>query len=108
MGDNIRHALYSASHDAVLANKFIEKEGGKVTIVGKFCESGDVLIRDINLPLVTAGDIIAVADCGAYCLPLASNYNASFRPAVVIVREGKARLIRRREILEDLTRCDLI
>ena len=85
----------------------MEKEGGKVTISGKFCESGDILIRDINLPPVTAGDIIAVADCGAYCLPLASNYNATLRPAVVMVREGRARLIRRRDTLEDLSRCDL-
>ena len=108
MGDNIRQALYGARHEAVVANKVLEKEGGKVTIAGKFCESGDILIRDINLPPVSAGDIIAVADCGAYCLPLSSNYNASFRPAVVLVREGKARLIRRRETLEDLTRCDLV
>jgi diaminopimelate decarboxylase len=108
MADNIRHALYGARHEAVLANKSAEKEAGKVTISGKFCESGDVLITDINLPRVTAGDIIAVADCGAYCLPLASNYNASFRPAVVMVSEGRARLIRRRETLEDLTRCDLV
>jgi len=108
MGDNIRHALYGAQHEAVLANKVTEKEARKVTISGKFCESGDVLITDINLPRVAAGDIIAIAGCGAYCLPLASNYNASFRPAVVMVSEGRARLIRRRETLEDLTRCDLV
>jgi diaminopimelate decarboxylase len=107
MGDNIRQALYGARHEAVVANKITEKEGEKVTISGKFCESGDVLIRDINLPPVSAGDVIAVADCGAYCLPLSSNYNAAFRPAVVLVKEGSARLIRRRETLEDLTRCDL-
>jgi len=108
MGDNIRQALYGARHEAVVANRVPEKEGGKVTIAGKFCESGDILIRDISLPPVAAGDLIAVADCGAYCLPMASNYNAAFRPAVVMVREGKARLIRRRETLEDLTRCDLV
>ncbi len=108
MGDNIRHALYGAKHEAVVANKVMEKEDGKVTISGKFCEPGDVLIRDINLPPVTAGDIIAIADCGAYCLPMASNYNASLRPAVVLAREGKVRLIRRRETLEDLTQRDLL
>jgi diaminopimelate decarboxylase len=107
MGDNIRPALYGAWHEAVVANKVTEKEDGKVTISGKFCESGDILITDISLPPVTAGDIIAMAGCGAYCLPMASNYNASFRPAIVMVREGRARLIRRRETLEDLTRCDL-
>jgi len=108
MGDNIRYALYGARHEAVVANKVSEKESGEVTIAGKFCESGDILIRDINLPPVSAGDIIAVAGCGAYCLPLSSNYNATFRPAVVMVREGEARLIRRRETIEDLTRCDLV
>jgi diaminopimelate decarboxylase len=108
MGDNIRQALYGARHEAVVANRIMEKESKKVTISGKFCESGDILIKDVNLPPVIAGDIIAVADCGAYCLPMASNYNASLRPAVVLVREGEARLIRRRETLEDLTRCDLV
>jgi len=108
MGDNIRQALYGARHEAIVANKVSEKESGEVTIAGKFCESGDILIGDINLPPVSAGDIIAVADCGAYCLPLASNYNATFRPAVVMVKDGEARLIRRRETIEDLTRCDLV
>jgi diaminopimelate decarboxylase len=108
MGDNIRQALYGARHEAIVANKVTEKEGGKVTIAGKFCESGDILVKDVNLPPVAAGDIIAVADCGAYCLPMSSNYNATFRPAVVLVKEGRARLIRRRETLEDLTRCDSV
>ncbi len=108
MADNIRPALYGAKQEAVVANKMTEKEAGKVTLAGKFCESGDILIRDIDLPLLLAGDTIAVAGCGAYCLPEAMNYNASFKPAVVLVKEGKARLIRRRETLEDLTRCDLV
>jgi len=108
MGDNIRHALYGARHEAIVANKVLEKESVEVTIAGKFCESGDILIRDIKLPPVTAGDVIAVADCGAYCLPMASNYNASLRPAVVLVKEGKARLIRQRETFADLTRSDVV
>jgi len=108
MADNIRHALYGAKHEAVVANRMSENDAGKVTIAGKFCESGDVLIENISLPPVSAGDIIAVADCGAYCLPLGSNYNASLKPAVILVKDGKARLIRRRETWEDLTRCDLI
>ena len=108
MGDNIRPALYGARHEAIVANKASAKESGEITIAGKFCESGDILIKDINLPAVSAGDIIAVADCGAYCLPMASNYNASLKPAVVLVKEGEARLIRRRETFEDLTRCDLV
>ena len=108
MADNIRPALYGAKYEAVTANKMSAKEAGKVTIAGRFCEAGDILIRDIDLPPVSAGDIIAIPGCGAYCLPEASNYNASLKPAIVLVREGKAHLIRRRETLEDLSRCDLI
>ncbi len=108
MVDNIRPALYGAKYEAVVANKISEREAKKVTITGKFCESGDILVKDINLPPVSAGDIIAIADCGAYCLPMASNYNASLKPAVVLVREGKVRLIRRRETFDDLTRHDFV
>lgn len=108
MADNIRPALYQAKQDAVVANKMSAKVGGKVTIAGKFCESGDILITDIALPPVSAGDIIAVAGCGAYCIPEAMNYNCSFKPAIVMVKDGKARLIRRRETLEDLIRCDVV
>ncbi len=107
MGDNIRPALYGARQEAVVANRMRDGEEGKVTLAGKYCESGDILIRDVSLPPVSPGDIIAVADCGAYCLPMSSNYNAAFKPAVVMVRQGRARLIRRRETLDDLTRCDL-
>ena len=107
MGDNIRPALYEAEYEAVVASKMAEKEAGEVTIAGKFCESGDILIRDISLPPPAAGDIIAIPSCGAYCLPLASNYNASLKPAVVMVRAGKAHLMRRRETFADLTRYDL-
>jgi diaminopimelate decarboxylase len=108
MADNIRPALYGAEYEAVVANKVPERETERVTIAGKFCESGDILVKDITLPSVSADDIIAIPDSGAYCLPLASNYNASLKPAIVLVKEGKARLIRRRETLEDLTRCDLV
>jgi len=108
MGDNIRPALYGAKYEAVIANKIKEKEAGRVTIAGKFCESGDILVKDIDLPPVSAGDIIAIPTCGAYCLPLASNYNASLKPAIALVKEGKARLIRRRETFDDLTGYDLI
>jgi diaminopimelate decarboxylase len=107
MADNIRPALYEAKYEAIIANKVLQKETDKITIAGRFCESGDILINEANLPPVSAGDIIAIPGCGAYCLPLASNYNASFKPAIVLVKEGKARLIRRRETFDDLTRCDL-
>lgn len=108
MADNIRPALYGAKQEALLANKVRGKETGKFTIAGKFCESGDILIKDITLPKPVAGDIVAIPDCGAYCIPQACNYNASFKVAVVMVREGKARLIRRRETLADLISCDVI
>lgn len=107
MGDNIRPALYQAEYEAVVANKMPAEDTGKVTLAGRFCESGDVLIRDIMLPTLEPGDIIAIPSCGAYCLPMASNYNASLKPAVVLVKDGNARLIRRRETFADLTGCDL-
>ncbi|NQT31107.1 MAG: diaminopimelate decarboxylase [Deltaproteobacteria bacterium] len=107
MADNIRPALYEAKLEAVIANRMKDKAAGKFTISGKFCESGDILIRDIDLPEPVAGDILAIPGCGAYSLPEASNYNASLKPAVVLVREGGARLIRRRETLDDLIRHDL-
>jgi diaminopimelate decarboxylase len=108
MADNIRPALYGAKQEAVLANRMRDKMAGKFTIAGKFCESGDILIRDLELPAVNSGDIMAVPGCGAYCIPQACNYNAFFKPAIVLVKEGEARLIRRRETLDDLTRCDLV
>lgn len=108
MGDNIRPALYGAKYEALVANKARGKREERVAIAGRFCESGDVLIWDIGLPKIVPGDIIAVPVSGAYSLPLASNYNAALKPAIVMVKEGKARLIRRRETYEDLMRCDVI
>jgi len=106
MADNIRPALYGSRYEALIANKVTASESELVTIAGRFCESGDILARDVRLPRVSAGDIIALPVCGAYCLPMASNYNASPRPAVLMVNDGKARIIRRRETYEDLMRCD--
>jgi len=114
LSDNIRPALYGARYSAVVANKLGPStgsgqagEGERVTIAGKFCESGDVLLRDAYLPRLEAGDLLAVAMAGAYALPMSSNYNASLRPAIVMVKDGSARLIRRRETYEDLMRCDV-
>lgn len=108
MGDNIRPALYGARYEAVVANKMRDEEAVTVTIAGRFCESGDILVRDIALPPVSPGDVIAIPDCGAYCLPMGSNYNASLKPPIILVRQGKARLLRRRETVADLTRCDMV
>ena len=114
MSDNIRPALYGARYSALVANKLgpstssgQASEGERVTIAGKFCESGDVLLRDAYLPRLEAGDLLAVAMAGAYSLPMSSNYNASLRPAIVMVKDGSARLIRRRETYDDLMRCDV-
>jgi diaminopimelate decarboxylase len=108
MGDNIRQPMYGARQEALVANRVSARNTKTVTIAGKYCESGDVLIKEISLPGLKAGDILAVAGSGAYCVPMSSNYNAAFRPAIVFVRDGKARLIRRRETLADLTRRDLV
>jgi diaminopimelate decarboxylase len=108
MSDNIRPALYGAKYEALVANKALEAERDMVTIAGKLCESGDILVKDINLAPVHSGDIIAIPVCGAYSIPMASNYNALLRPAIVMVKEGRARLIRRRETYQDMMNLDLI
>ena len=107
MADNIRPALYEARYEALVANRAAEPPAERVTIAGKYCESGDVLIRDIELPKLWAGDVLALPAAGAYCLSMASNYNMSPRPPVVLVREGRARLVRRRESYDDLMRADV-
>jgi len=108
MSDNIRPALYGVKYDALVASRASELETNMVTIAGKLCESGDILAKDINLPAARPGDIIAIPVCGAYSLPMSSNYNAIPRPAIVMVNEGRGRLIRRRETYQDLTNLDLI
>jgi diaminopimelate decarboxylase len=107
INDNIRPALYGARYEALVANKALKAAEKTVTIAGKLCESGDTLVRDVNLAAVHPGDIIAVPVCGAYSIPMASNYNAMPRPAIVMVKEGRGRLIRRRETYQDLMRLDL-
>jgi diaminopimelate decarboxylase len=107
MADNIRPALYQSRMEAVIANRMDEETVGLYTIAGKFCESGDVLIWDIHLPVPHGGDLLATPGCGAYNIPQSCNYNAFARPAVVMVANGKARLIRRRETIEDLMACDV-
>jgi len=108
IGDNIRPALYGARYEAIAANKMAADEMEVVTIAGRYCQSGDVLIRDISMPKLEPGDIIAVPCSGAYSIPMASNYNAVLKPAIVLVKEGEARLIRRRETHEDLIRRDIL
>jgi len=108
ISDNIRPALYGAKYEALVANKALEAGREMVTIAGKLCESGDILVRDINLAPAHSGDVLAIPVCGAYSIPMASNYNVLPRPAIVMVKEGRARLIRRRETYQDLMNLDLI
>ena len=108
MGDNIRPALYGAAHAVTLAGRTPAAPAGPVMLVGKHCESGDVLATGAPLPVdVAAGDLVAVATTGAYTESMASNYNRLPRPAAVLVEDGTVRPILRRETEEDLLRRDV-
>ena len=108
MGDNIRPALYDARYEAVVANRMADPPAETVTLAGKYCESGDVLIKDIKMPVLEPGDLVAIPSSGAYAPAMASNYNLNARPAVVLVRDGNARLIRRRETFQDMMLSDTL
>jgi diaminopimelate decarboxylase len=102
MSDNPRPQLYGARYTAILANRMDDEPGEEVTLAGKHCESGDVLIERVALPAPRRGDLVAVPATGAYTLAMSSNYNGVTRPAAVLVADGEARLILRRETLDDL------
>jgi diaminopimelate decarboxylase (EC 4.1.1.20) len=106
MADNIRPALYGARYSAMLANRANESAATKLAVGGRYCESGDVLLREIELPLAEPGDVLAVATAGAYTLSMASNYNLVPRPALVLVGDGKVCLLQRRESEEDVLARD--
>ena len=107
MSDNIRPALYGARYEAFLANRMEAPEGPRVTVAGKHCESGDVLIKDVHLPDdVRPGDLLCVPATGAYTYAMASNYNRVPRPSVVMVDDRKATVIVERETTMDLLRLD--
>jgi diaminopimelate decarboxylase len=108
MSDNIRTALYDAQYTCVLASRVSEVPPVLCRVVGKHCESGDIVVRDTWLPAdLVPGDLVAVAATGAYCRSLASNYNHQPRPPVVAVDGGAARVVVRRETVEDLLRLDV-
>jgi diaminopimelate decarboxylase len=108
MSDNIRTALYDAEYTVVLASRRSEAEPRLSRVVGRHCESGDVVVKDAWLPGDLApGDLLAVAATGAYCRAMASNYNAVGRPPVVAVTEGASRVILRRETVDDLLALDV-
>ena len=107
MSDNPRPQLYGARYAALLASRADDEPDGVFTVAGKHCESGDVLIERAELPEPRRGDLIAVPATGAYTLSMASNYNGVPRPAAVLVGTGDARLIRRRETIDDLLELEL-
>ncbi|AQU66551.1 diaminopimelate decarboxylase [Streptomyces niveus] len=108
MSDNIRTALYDAEYSVALVSRRSDAEPMLSRVVGKHCESGDIVVRDAFLPADLApGDLIAVPATGAYCRSMASNYNHALRPPVVAVKDGGARVIVRRETEEDLLRLDV-
>ncbi|WCS21025.1 diaminopimelate decarboxylase [Mycobacterium marinum] len=103
MSDNIRTALYDAQYDVRLVSRVSDAPATLARVVGKHCESGDIIVRDTWVPDdLQPGDLVAVAATGAYCYSLSSRYNMIGRPAVVAVRAGKARLVLRRETVDDL------
>src|SRR2546430_17639856 len=102
MSDNPRPAMSGAGYSALLGNRADEPVSGAYAVAGKHCESGDVLIERVELPEPRRGDVLAVPTTGAYTLAMSSSYNAVPRPAAVLVRDGEARRIRRRETIGDL------
>jgi diaminopimelate decarboxylase len=108
MSDNIRTALYDAEYTVALVNRASRAGAELARVVGKHCESGDIVVRDAWLPGDTApGDLLAIAATGAYCRSMASNYNHVLKPPVIAVKDGQARVIVRRETEDDLLGLDL-
>ncbi|MYF80285.1 MAG: diaminopimelate decarboxylase, partial [Chloroflexi bacterium] len=107
MADNIRPAMYDSKYEAAAAEQMHTIPSLTVTVAGKFCESGDVLVRDTLLPSLQPGELIAIPASGAYQIAMESNYNLALRPAIVMVRDGQARLVRRRQTLDDLLHLEL-
>ncbi|RVU53890.1 diaminopimelate decarboxylase [Anaerosphaera multitolerans] len=104
MTDNIRPALYSAEYRAIVANNIKGDPLETVTICGKCCESGDIIIKDAQIPLTQPGDIICIPSTGAYGYSMASNYNCLLKPAIVFVENGEDKLVLKRETYNDLIR----
>ena len=107
MPDNPRPSLYGAKYEGIIANKADKEKTKIVTMAGKCCESGDILIWDLKVPEIESGDILAVLATGAYNYSMASNYNRIPKPAVVMVNEGKDRLIVKRETYDDILKNEI-
>lgn len=107
MTDNIRPALYQAEYEGSIANRMTDSMTELVTVAGKCCESGDVIMKDTLLQKCQAGDLLAVGSTGAYNYSMASNYNRITKPAVVFVRDGESKLVVKRETYMDLIKNDI-
>jgi diaminopimelate decarboxylase len=107
MTDNPRHAMYGARYSCLTVTGVGGERSEKVSIAGPFCESGDVVIEDLPMPKVKEGDLIAIPASGAYHLSMSSNYNGSRRPAVLWLKDGEAKLMSRRETIDDLLKRDM-
>ena len=108
MTDNPRPSLYGAKYWAVAAGKMDLEASDTVTVAGRCCESGDILIENLKTPPLERGDLLAVLNTGAYTFSMASNYNRLPRPAVVLVSEGRADVIVPRQSYEDLLRGEVL
>ncbi len=108
MADNVRPAMYDSQYRALAAERVFAPCDQTVTVAGKFCESGDILVRDAALPELQLGELLAMPAAGAYQLAMESNYNLALRPAVVMVRDGDARLVRRRQSFDDLLALEVV
>lgn len=107
MADNIRPALYEAEYTAEKVSDIdVEKE--TVTLAGRYCESGDILIKNVEMPKLQEGDLICLYDTGAYCYSMSSNYNRTLKPSVVLVKDGKAQIMIKRQTFEELVENDEI
>lgn len=100
--------MYGAKYEAVIANGKEEENPQKVTVAGRFCESGDILIKDIELNSPVAGDILCVFNTGAYGYSMSSNYNRVLRPEMILVNNSQSDIIVKRETYEQLTQNDVI
>ncbi len=107
LADNLRHAMYGSKYSCLTATRLSREMNERISVAGPYCESGDVIIEDLPMPIVEEGELIAIPVSGAYHLSMSSNYNGARRPSVVWLEESSARLIVRRETPEDLYQRDL-
>jgi diaminopimelate decarboxylase len=107
MSDNLRPMLYGSRYEAAVANRMLATDGEICHLAGKHCESGDVIVRDVQLPYPVPGDIVVTPATGAYGYAMANNYNGVPRPPVIFCRDGDARVVVRRESYEDLMSRDV-